>query len=443
MGLREAWTALFDRGAPQQRDLRLTNVSPLENPLVPITSDQLAMLLGGGPTAAGVPVGEKSAMRQTVVYACVRLISGLKGSLPFNVYEEKASGRELATDHRLYPLLHDAANPEIGLTSFMWRELIGTHLLTAGNHFSALEFNGAGDIVGIVPLSPWSTQVFYKRAGLGLERVYRTQLPDGTEYVLDQSEVLHIAGLGFDGLRGVSPITYCGRQAIGHGLGMEQAQARMLANSPRPTIIIEQATGKTLSPEGLRQLKQDFRRQYQGADNAGEPVYIDAGMKVTPVTMSARDAELLESRKWNAVDIARIFGVPPFLVGETADMTAWGSGLEQIMTAFLLLTLNPWLCRIEAEVKLKMFAGDTAFPQYDRDALNAMNAASRAELLSKRFQSGGMRPNDILREANMKTSDDPNAEKVFVPVNMVPIDRAGQLVSKNEPAVAPPAKDAA
>ncbi|HWY14422.1 MAG TPA: phage portal protein [Rhizomicrobium sp.] len=412
----------------------------LSNPLVPITSDQLAMLLGGGPTAAGVPVGEKSGMRQTVVFACVSLIAGLLASLPLNLIEETSEGPTVAADNPLHALLHDVANEDIGLTAFMWRELVGVHMLTAGNHYSAIEFNGAGDPIGFVPLSPWATQVYYRREGMGLARVYRVQTSDGRVYTLEQNEVLHFAGLGFDGLKGVSPITFAGRQTIGHGLAMETAQARMLANGPRPTIIIEKGPGKDLSPDGLRELKNEFRRQYQGSDNAGEPVYIDAGMKATPVPVSAKDSELLESRKWNAVDIARIFRVPPFLIGETADMTAWGSGLESILTAFLLLTLNPWMCRIEAEAKLKLCSGTNLEPLYDRDALNAMNATARAELLSKRFQSGGMRPNDILRAARMKISDDPNAEKVFVPVNMIPIDRAGTLASKNEPAELPPEK---
>ena len=424
-------------GAMRSAVPSLRNDGPLANPLVPITSDQLAMMLGGGPTAAGVPVGERSAMRNTVVYACVRLLAGLFASTPMNLYENAANGPVIASDNALHVLLHDCANAELDLTSFMWRELIGVHLKTNGNHYAAIEMNGAGDVFGLVPLNPWNVQVFYRRAGLGFVRVYRVQLADGSVFTLEQDEIVHIAGLGFDGLKGASPITLAGRQAIGHGLGMETAQARMLANGPLATMVIEQAAGRTLSPDALRLMKAEFRKQYQGADNAGEPIYIDAGMKATPIEISARDQELLDSRKWNAVDISRIFGVPPFFIGETADMTAWGSGLEQIMTAFLLLTLNPDFCRIEAELKQKLCRDGQYEPRYDRDALNAMNAVSRAELLSKRFQSGGMRPNDILREARMKTSDDPNAEKVFIPVNMVPIDAAGKLVSKGLPEPAP------
>lgn len=395
---------------------------PLENPNIPITSDQLAVMLGGGPTASGVPVGERSAMRSTAVFASVSLVSGLLGSLPLEVYSETDDGRELAPKHRLAPLLSEAPNADIGLTSFIWRELMGVHLNTNGNHYSAIEYDGAARPIGVVPLDPWRTTPYRKtKEGLGWRRGYRYQSLDGSLYDLDQDDVLHVPGLGFDGLKGLSPISNCGRQAIGASLAMEEASARFLANGARPSGVVSQGPGKPLSPEALRELKGEFRHLYGGMHNTGETVFLDNGMTWAQVQMSLKDAELLESRKFGVADIARIFGVPPFLIGETADMTAWGSGLEQIMLAFLLLNLERWLKRIEGEIKLKLFTPGNFYPLFDRDALNATNTAGRADFFSK-MAGAGLTYNEIRRKLHQKRvvgGDEP-----MVPVNYQPLSRA-------------------
>lgn len=419
---------------------RAVQNSSVENPNTPITQEQLSHILSGGPTYAGPAVGEKSAMRSTAAYACVSLNANAMGGLPLHIYEKTDKGPVLADGHRLYPLLNASPNPDIALTRFVWCSLIATHLQLAGNHYSALEFDGAGRVIGLTPIPPWNMQVGFKREGIGFRRLYRVTLPDGSTYDLDQDEVIHIPGIGFDGLKGISPIQMAGRQTIGSSLAMEESAARMLANGARISGIVTQGAGKPLSSAALGELKSEFRRQYQASINSGEVVFLDNGMQFTEAQMTAKDAELLESRKFGVVDICRIFAVPPFLIGETADMTAWGSGLEQITNGFLLFGLNRWLEPTEAELNLKLFAGTDYFVRFDRDALNAMNTVAQADAFSKRIASGW-----TINEARRKQDkpDIAGGDEPLVPVNYQPISKAMSAPAKTStPETAPPAQAA-
>lgn len=393
----------------------------LENPNVPIDQNTLASILTGGPTYAGPAVSERSSMRSTVVYACVALNANTGGALPLPVFQKTDNGPRLAEELRQSTILNAAPNPDIALTRFTWVSLMITHLQLAGNHYSAIEYDGAGRVVGLTPLQPWNVQVGVKRVGLGFRRAYRVMLSDGTTYDLDQEDVLHVPGVGFDGIKGISPIQMAGRQSIGSHLAMEESAGRILANGARISGIVTQGAGKPLSPDGMQELKGEFRRQYQSAINSGEVVFLDNGMTFKEAQMTLKDAELLESRKFSAVDICRIFGVPPFLIGETADMTAWGSGLEQITNGFLLFGLNRWLEPIEAEINLKLFAGTDYYARFDRDALNAMNTAAQADAFLKRIQSGWS-INQALRKQHMP--DVNGGDEPLVPVNLQTLSRA-------------------
>lgn len=395
--------------------------SSLEDPNVPIDGAQLASLLGGGPTSAGVAVGERSAMRSTAVFACVALVAGVVASMPLNVCQRTPKGPDLATSNRMFSLLNQTPNADIALTSFNWIELILTHLQLAGNHYSAIEFDGAGRVIGFVPIMPWQVQVMAAREGMGFRRRYRITLSDGNVYELDQDEVLHIAGLGYDGLKGLSPIHLAGRQTIGANIAMEETAARILANGARNSGIVTQGAGKQLSLAALGELKAEFRQLYQGSHNAGEVVFLDNGMSFAGVQMSLKDAELLESRKFSVVDICRIFGVPPFLIGETADMTAWGSGIEQIMNGFLMLGLNRWLRRIEAELNLKLFNGTDFYAQFDREALMAMNLPSLGDYFAK-MSGAGYAINEIREKLGKKHVE--GGDEPLVPMTYQPLSRA-------------------
>lgn len=396
----------------------ILNASP-ENPTTSLANpaDWLVSIMGGGPSIAGPVVNEQSAMRATTVFACVSLVSGLVASLPIVIYERAKSGRRVADDHPLWPILH--GDPNETMSGFTWRELIGVDLLLGGNHFSPIEYNGAGRVTGLFPIPRNSVAVF--RTPKGRLR-YRVSLPDGVEEV-DAADMLHVPGLGFDGIQGISAISNA-RQAIGLSLAMEEGMARMHANGSRPSGVVSAEDGWGKDPrEALQRVRAQFEQAYAGLPNAGKTLFLDKGMKWSAMQINPVDAETLAQRRFQTADICRVFGVPPFMVGETDKTTSWGSGLEQQTLGFLQFSLNRWLKRIEGEINRKLLAGGAFYAEFDRDALLSMDATSRAAFFSNMVQNAGMTPNEVRRKQNLPDVDGGN--QLFINSACVPLDKAG------------------
>ena len=394
------------------------NASP-ENPSTTLANpaDWLVSIMGGGPSIAGPVVNEQSAMRATTVFACVSLVSGLIASLPLVIYERGDKGRRVADDHPLWPLLH--ADPNDSMSGFTRKELISVDLLLGGNHYSPVEYNGAGRVTGLFPI-PRNAVTPY-RTPKGRLR-YRVSLPDGVEEV-DASDMVHIPGLGFDGIQGLSAISNA-RQAIGLSLAMEEGMARMHANGTRPSGVVSAEDGWGKDPKvALQRVRAQFEQAYSGLSNAGKTLFLDKGMKWSAMEITPADAETLAQRRFQIADICRVFGVPPFMVGETDKTTSWGSGLEQQTLGFLQFSLNRWLKRIEGELNRKLLPGARFYVEFDRDALLAMDATARAALFSNMVQNGGMTPNEVRRKQNLPDMD--GGDQLFINSACVPLEKAG------------------
>jgi len=201
------------------------------------------------------------------------------------------------------------------------------------------------------------------------------------------------------------------KEYFGYAPGLSKAAAAWLADK-----------GVKLSPGARDQVKAEFRELYQGSYNAGEVAFLDQGMTWVQAQMSARDAELLESRKFSVVDIARGFGVPPFFIGESGDMTAWGSGLEQVMLVFLMTGLDRWLKRIEAEINLKLFAGTDYFCEFQREALQAMNVQAMFDSITKMLMAGATL-NEVRERMKLSRLTLPGADEPMVSNNVLPLSR--------------------
>lgn len=397
---------------------QIFNGSP-ENPSTSLSNpaDWLISVMGGGPTLAGPVVNEQSAMRSTAVFSCVSLISGLLAWLPLYIYRRDATGRALAETHPLYPLLHD--NPNDTMSGFIWRELIGVDLLLGGNHFSVIEYLGSGKVAGFYPVPRHAVTIYKNKKG---RLRYRIQLEDGVEEI-DQDDMLHVPGLGFDGIQGLSAISNA-RQAVGLGLAMEEAMARMHSNGVKPSGVVTAEDGFGADPVvALRRVKSQFEQAYAGLSNAGKTVFLDKGMKWSPMQISPADAETLAQRRFQIADIARAFGVPPFMIGETDKTTSWGSGLEQQTLGFLTFSLQRWLSRIEGELNRKLFASSPFYVEFDREALLAMDASARGSYFASMIQNAGMKPNEVRRKLNLPDVD--GGDQLFINSACVPLDKAG------------------
>lgn len=406
------------------------NWSP-ENPSTNLSdpASWLVDLFGGGPTYAGPEVGERSAIRSTTVFRCVSLIAGMVASLPLSVFERAKDGRREATENRLYPLLHDAPNDLMG--SFTWRELIIGDLLLGGNHYSVLERDNANRIVGLMPVLRQAVTP-YRRDGLTR---YRIQV-EGGQIDLAQSEVVHVPGLGFDGLRGLSPIGVVGRQSIGLDLAFAEYIGRMHANGAKPSGILEVPHG--ISKDNFNRLKAQFSYEHDGLNNAGKTIFVDKESKWTPVSLSPEDSQTLQSRRFQITDICRLFGVPPHMVGETDNSTSWGTGIEQLSLGFLRFTIEPWLKRTEDEFQRKLFNGSRFYAEFDRDALLTMDAQTSAQLFASGIQNGWLKPAEVRHLKNLPAAD--GADQLFINSTIQPIANAGKTPApSNDNGAAPPA----
>lgn len=405
---------------------RFFDSSP-ENPSTSLANpdEWLTALFGGGPTYAGPSVSETSAMRFSAVFACVSLKAGLIGNLPLMVYERTKDGRRLADDNRLYPLLHD--DPNDLMTGFVWKELIGCDVLLTGNHYSVIEYDGAARVTGLLPLMPRQTTVERIK---GRNR-YTFQFADGRE-VLDQEDVIHVAGIGFDGIRGLSPIAWAGRQPIGIALAMEEAVGRLHSNSIRPSGVVTFPPG--IKEEAAKRMKARIEQFYSGVQNYAKTLYIDASAKWEQMQLSPEDAQTLESRRFQVSDICRIFGVPPHMIGETDKTTSWGTGIEQQTIGFLKFSLDKDLSRIEGELNRKLFRAPF-YCEFNRDALNAMDAKTQAEVFASDLQNARRTPNEIRSKLNLKHVE--GGDQLFVQSATVPISGAGQTPAAPAPKPAP------
>ena len=251
---------------------------------------------------------------------------------------------------------------------------------------------------------------------------------------MDKEDVLQIQGLGFDGLKGLSPIANAGKQTVGLDLAIQESTARLHANGVRPSGTME--VPANISPENFNRLKAQFEPTHMGAANVGKVIYTDKDHKWTSIQMSAQDAQILENRRFQVTDICRLFGVPPHLVMETDKSTSWGTGIEQQSLAFLRFSVDPWLKAIEGELKRKLFSRSRFYAEFDRDALLAMDSEAQSKSFGAGIQNGYYKPSEVRRWKNLPPED--GADQLFVNSTLQPIKLAGQKQAQ-PPATTPSA----
>ena len=380
--------------------------------------------LFGGSTA-GKNVNERSAMQMTAVYACVRILSEAIAGLPLHLYKYESNGSKTkALDHRLYTLLHDEPNPE--MTSFVFRETLMTHLLLWGNAYAQIIRNGKDEIIALYPLMPNHMSVDRLSDG----RIYYTYTRDNSEanagkesrVVLTPEDVLHIPGLGFDGLVGYSPIAMA-KNAIGMAIACEEYGAKFFANGAAPSGVLEHP-GVLKDPERVR---DSWNAAYGGSSNSHKVAVLEEGMKYTPISISPNEAQFLETRKFQINEIARIFRVPPHMVGDLEKSSF--SNIEQQSLEFVKYTLDPWVIRWEqnlARALLNEEEKKVYFFRFNLDGLLRGDYASRMSGYATGIQNGIFSINDCRELENMDLlSDEEGGNLHVLNGNVVKLKDAG------------------
>lgn len=378
-----------------------------------------------GNSTSGKRVNERSSMQMTAVYSCVRILSEAMAGLPLHFYAyTENGGKEKAVDHPLYFLLHDEPNPE--MTSFVFRETLMTHLLLWGNAYAQIIRNGKGEVMALYPLMPDRMSVERDSRGQ-LYYEYTVSMDDaptvkGSQVVLPPSEVLHIPGLGFDGLVGYSPIAMA-KNAIGMAIACEEYGAKFFANGAQPSGVLEH-------PETIKdptRVRESWQTTFGGSQNANKVAVLEEGMKYTPISISPEQAQFLETRKFQINEIARIFRVPPHMVGDLEKSSF--SNIEQQSLEFVKYTLDPWVCRWEQSMVRSLLTPEEKkryFVKFNVDGLLRGDYQSRMGGYATARQNGWMSANDIRELENLdRIPEELGGDLYLINGNMTKLADAG------------------
>ena len=378
-----------------------------------------------GGSSAGKNVNERSAMQMTAVYSCVRILAEAVAGLPLHLYRyKKDGGKERAIDNNLYHLLHDEPNKE--MSSFIFRETLMTHLLLWGNAYAQIIRNGKGEVVALYPLMPNKMQVDRDENG-ELYYIYtrssdEAKTMEGVTVYLTPRDVLHIPGLGFDGLVGYSPIAMA-KNAIGLAIATEEYGAKFFANGAAPSGVLEHP-GTIKDPSRLR---ENWNSTFGGSANSGKVAVLEEGMKYTPISISPEQAQFLETRKFQIDEIARIFRVPPHMVGDLEKSSF--SNIEQQSLEFVKYTLDPWVIRWEQSLSRALLNEDEKrkyFFKFNLEGLLRGDYESRMSGYAVARQNGWMSANDIRELENMdKIPAEDGGDLYLINGNMLPLNKAG------------------
>ena len=365
-----------------------------------------------GRSNAGKRVTNRTALQHTVVYACVRVLSEAVAQLPLHLYKYTNSGKERVPQHPLYFLLHDQPNPE--MTSFRFRETLMSHILIYGNAYAQIIRNGRGEIIGLYPLTPDRIKVdrdehnkliyIYSRYDEANPNI-KTQ----GEIVLKQKDVLHIPGLGFDGLVGYSPIAMA-KNALGISLACEEYGASFFANGASPSGILEHH-GVIKNPAKIREA---WHNAY-GSGNSHKVAVLEEGMKYQPIAIPNNEAQFLETRKFQIEEIARLYRVPLHMIGDLDHATF--SNVEHLSLDFVKYSLDPWLIRWEQELMRVLLSESEKgkyFIKFNVEGLLRGDYASRMQGYATARQNGWMSANDIRELEDMNMISEENGGNLYL-----------------------------
>lgn len=384
-----------------------------------------------GRTTSGKTVNERTALQTTAVYACVRILSETIASLPLHVYRYTEGGKAKDTEHVLYTLLHDEPNPD--MTSFVFRETLMSHLLIWGNAYSQIIRDRSGQVIGLYPLLPDQMSVHRSEKGK-LFYVYNRYEEDNPNFqekgsiVLSQEEVLHIPGLGFDGLIGYSPIALA-KNAVGMTLACEEYGASFFGNGANPGRVLEHP-GILKDPGKVR---DSWNAVYQGTRNAHKVAVLEEGMSYKQIGIPPEEAQFLETRKFQINEIARLFRIPPHMVGDLEKSSF--SNIEQQSLEFVKYTLDPWVVRFEQALKKSLLLPEekkTHFIKFNVDGLLRGDYQSRMNGYAIGRQNGWLSTNDIreLEELNPIPPEE-GGDLYLINGNMTKLKDAGGFMKDN------------
>jgi len=361
---------------------------------------------------AGVPIDADTALKISVVYACVGLISETLASLPLVTYRyiENEMGRERARNNPLYELLHD--QPNQNQTAFEFKQMMQAHALLRGAGIAEIRPGAKGFVDQLIPLHP----DFVTKEKLSNGRIrYRVRDEVGRERTLNGEDVFEVGGLSLDGWTNLSVVGYA-RDSMGLTLSAERFGGRFFRNDSRPGGLLR--TNGRLSKDAAKRLKTSWEAAHR-AGNQHRVAVLEEGLEWQQVGLAPEEAQFLETREFQAEDVCRWFRVPPHMVGLTSKATSWGSGIEQMSIGFVTYTLRPWLTRwIQAVRRDLLLAPLTYFVDFVVEDLLRGDITSRYNAYAIGRQWGWLSVNEIRRYENQNPVS--GGDTYLQPLNMSP-----------------------
>ncbi len=362
---------------------KVTNAATPLSEAVPGT-DMYELLTGGAALGGtGIPVTEATAMAIGAVYACIGILGGSIASLPFHIYKRNGKARE-RYDSDLWYLFNEQPD-DCWTAASAWSYAVQSICLEGDAYWRIRRVTPyTNTIEGFEPYHPRRVFCFREK-----RRNYYTLVnEDGTIETIDQADMLHFPGLGFNGIRSISPLRAALRSAGGIALAADQYAASFFRNGARPDFALQ--TEKALTDEAANILRNTWSARHSGVENAHLPAVLTNGLKVQQLTMSAEDAQLLATRKFQVEDISRIYGVPLHMINATEKSTSWGSGIEQMSIGFVRYTLRRYLDSMAQEINRKIWPkSNLFFGEHNTDALMDGDSATQAAYFAKALGGPG------------------------------------------------------
>lgn len=389
--------------------------------------------LRGSQSLSGETVTEETALTYAAVWNAVQLISGTIGALPLHLMQRRDTTKRIASERRVYRVLHDAWNPL--MTAMAGRETLVSHVLTWGNGYCEIVRDTYGEVSALWPITPDRVTPELK----GGQIVYRVRMPEGNDITMPRERVLHVPGLGFDGFLGYSVIAMA-RKSIGLGMALDTFGSNYFGQGTHPGLVVSHP-GK-LSDTGHKNLSTSLSSEYQGLGKSHRLMLLEEGMTVEKIGIPPEDSQFLESRQFHVSEVARWFNVPPH---KLKDLTRSSfNNIESEQRSFYVDTILPWLVRLEQNFNAQLLSPSdrnlsgrgSLYWKHSPEGILRGDAESRAAFYSALFNIGALSVNEIRELEDLDPVADGDIH--LVPLNMTTLENAGQ---PPEPAPAPEPMD--
>jgi HK97 family phage portal protein len=388
-------------------------------------------------TGSGQRVSADTALKLSVVWACLRILCGTMAALPFVLYRpRKGGGKDRVTDHWLHQLFARRANR--WQNGFEWREMQQGHIALRGTGYNRIVANSRGEIDELLPMHPDRVKV--ELVGSGYRYLWKQ--PDGRDEVLAPEMVFKIAGMSSNGLTGLSVIE-CGRESFGEGLAQQDYSSRFFSNDARPLGGWIEFPGKFRDKDARAAWRESWQQAQSGA-NRGRTAVLEEGMKYHEIGLNNRDIQLVEAKNVKIADVCRWFGIQPHLVGDLSRST--NNNIEQQSLEFVTYTMTQWVERWEAAIEDQLLGQDEEL-EVEFDLANLLRAARspRSEFYGSGITNGWLTRNEARIDDNRDPL--PGLDEPLEPLNMQPAGAQPKTPKRGKPAPAPaqeppPADDA-